>query len=165
MSPNGAHFPHQKSLDPLCPSCPYILGTSLQSARFHIQEGVWGKCPLPSPSTGADALHQKMHWSIVPSFLCILGTSLQSARFHIPEGVWMASAPYPDGRPCPPPENVLIPCALFLYILGTLLKSARFYIPERVWGQVPCPPHGCPCPTENALVPCAPLVHKSWVRH
>ena len=45
--PKGAHVTHQKMPWSIVPLFLYILGTSLKSARFHIPEGVWGKCPLP----------------------------------------------------------------------------------------------------------------------
>ena len=61
------------------------------------------RAPMPSTRTCLGPL--------CPSFIYILGTSLKSARFHIPEGVWGQVPLAPHGRPCPPPENALVPCA------------------------------------------------------
>ena len=158
--------PTRKYLGHVCPSSPKILGTPLKSAHvFKFQRGLGAQCPL-SPPLALMSLTRKNLGHVCPSSSKILGTSLKSGRFYITERVG-ASAPCPPRAPMPFTRTCLGPlCPSFIYILGTSLKSARFHIPEGVWGQVPFAPPGRPClPPENALVPCAPLVHTSWVRH
>ena len=107
-------------------------------------------------------------WPLCPPSPKILGTSLKSARFHIPEGVWGQVPLAPHGRPCPPPENALVPCAPLVHKSWVRHWNQHGFTFQRGWGQVPLVPQGRPCPSpENALVPCAPLFQKiiCWLHH
>ena len=102
LSPLQWHpSPTRKYLGPLCPSCPYILGTSLKSARFLYSRRRWGKCPLLPPHHRRPCPTRKFLGPLCPASPKILGTPLKSARFHIPEGVGASAPCPPPGRPCP----------------------------------------------------------------